>query len=68
MIRVDAVVKFRNTPTWKNDEEYSFAGLTKPLLQILNPYQIEPSRNRQPKLKSFEDDDASNQGMNSAPR
>ena|SRR5215213_4212119 len=68
MTRVDAVVKFRTTPTWKSDEEYSFAGPTKPLLQILNPYQIEPSRNRQPKLKSFEDDDASNEGMHSAPR
>jgi hypothetical protein len=55
LARVDAIVKFRNTSTWKNDGDYSFAKLTKPLLQILNPYQIEPSRNQQPKLKSFDE-------------
>jgi hypothetical protein len=59
---IDAATKFRNTSAWMQDREYSFAKLTKPLLQILNPYQIEHSRNQQPKLKSF-DADASNSGM-----
>jgi len=54
LAKVDAVVKFRHNSTWKNGGEYSFAKLPKPLLQILNPYQIEHSRNRQPKLTSLE--------------
>lgn len=53
--KVDAVVKFRRNPSWKNDGEYSFAKLTKPLFQILGPYQIEPSRNLQPKLKNLDE-------------
>lgn len=68
MARVNAVVKFTHTPTWKSGGEYTFAGLTKPLLQILNPYQIEPSRNRQPKLKSFDDDDVSHNGRHPTPQ
>src|SRR5215213_3290356 len=58
LARVHSAVKFRNTLAWKNGREYSFAKLTKPLLQILNPYQIEHSRNLQPKLKSFDERDA----------
>lgn len=49
--KVDAVVKFRITPSWKTGGDYSFAKLTKSLSQILDPYQIEPSRNLQQKLK-----------------
>jgi hypothetical protein len=50
LVMVDAVAKFINTPYWKNGGDYSFARLTEPLCQILNPYQIEHSRNRQPQL------------------
>jgi hypothetical protein len=65
LAKVDAVVKFRRNPSWKNGGDYSFAKLTKPLLQILNPYQIEPSRNLKPKLKSFDEHDAaSNNSLN----
>lgn len=49
--RVDKLVKFRTTHTWTNDGLQSFAKLSRPLFQILNPYQIEPSRNLQRKLK-----------------
>lgn len=49
--KVDAIVKFKITPSWKSGGDYSFPKLTKPLFQILNPYQIEPSRNLQQKLK-----------------
>ena len=52
--KVHEIVKFRHTASWANDGVQSFAKLSKPLLQILNPYQIEPSRNLQPKLKSLE--------------
>jgi len=52
--KIDAVIKFTNTSSWKIGGECSVARLTKPLFQLLNPYQIEHSRNLQPKLKNLE--------------
>lgn len=49
--KVERIVKFKHTSSWANDGTQSFAKLTKPLFQILNPYQIEPSRNLQRKLE-----------------
>lgn len=54
LVKVDAIVKFTGTPSWANGGDYSFARLTKLLSQLLNPYQIEHSRNRQPKLANLE--------------
>jgi hypothetical protein len=54
LVKIDAIVKFRNSPSWEKYEEHSFAKLTKPLFQLLNPYQIEPSRNLQPKFKNLD--------------
>lgn len=48
---VSQIVKFEHTAYWKDKGIQSFGKLTIPLLQILNPYQIEPSRNIQQKLK-----------------
>lgn len=36
---------------WPEKEEYSYASIPKLLRQLLNPYLIEPARNRQLKLK-----------------
>jgi hypothetical protein len=52
--KIDAVINFTGTSSWKIGGECSVARLTKPLFQILNPYQIEHSRNRQPKLTNLE--------------
>jgi hypothetical protein len=41
----------RRTFSWPAKGEYSFASLTNPLRQLLNPYQLEPTRNRQLRLK-----------------
>ena len=41
----------KRTFSWSRKGEYSFASLTKHLRQLLNPYQLEPTRNRQLKLK-----------------
>ncbi|HEX8493003.1 MAG TPA: hypothetical protein VF658_09195 [Pyrinomonadaceae bacterium] len=49
--KVDSIIKFKSTSSWTSGRTYSFATLTKPLFQVLNPYQIEPSRNIQQKLK-----------------
>jgi hypothetical protein len=48
---VDAAVKFSATPSWIKDGVFSCKTPTKVMFQILNPYQIEPSRNIQRKLK-----------------
>ena len=52
--KIDAVIKFTSTSSWKIGGECSIARLTKLLFQLLNPYQIEHSRNLQPKLKNLE--------------
>jgi hypothetical protein len=49
--KVHMIAKMKGTLSWIEGGEHSFASLTKPLFQILNPYQIEPTRNRQRKLK-----------------
>lgn len=49
--KVHKIVKFKRTSSWTEDGIQSFAKLTNPLFQILNPYQIEPSRNLQRKLE-----------------
>jgi hypothetical protein len=48
--KVNALMKIKETPSWISGGDYNFASLSKPLLQLLNPYQIEPTRNRQRKL------------------
>jgi hypothetical protein len=48
--RVHKLTRFKNTLAWTESGTYSFALLTKPLLQILDPYQIELTR-RQLKLE-----------------
>lgn len=53
--KVDKIVNLRSTWSWREGGEYSFAKLSKPLAQLLNAYQIEPSRNVQPRLKSFDE-------------
>lgn len=49
--RVNATNGIKSTSSWAESGDYSFASLTQSLSQILNPYQIEPTRNRQLKLK-----------------
>lgn len=48
---VDKIVKFTFTPSWKENGIQSFPTIPKPLFQILNPHQIEHSRNLQGKLE-----------------
>jgi hypothetical protein len=49
--KIDQIVKFTFTASWKENGTQSFQKIPNPLFQILNPYQIEPSRNLQRKLK-----------------
>ena len=53
--KVDAVVKFSATLSWTKGGVFSCKTPTKVMFQILNPYQIEPSRNIQRKLKLDDD-------------
>jgi len=49
--RVHAMNGIKATSAWVESGVYTFASLTRALSQILIPYQIEPTRNRQLKLK-----------------
>lgn len=48
--KVHTLNGIKSTSTWTESGVYSFASLTKPLSQLLNPYQVEPSRQLKLKL------------------
>lgn len=49
--KILAISGIERTISWTEGGEYSFRSLTKLTLQLLSPYQLEPTRNRQLKLK-----------------
>jgi len=48
--KVDGLNRIKSTSAWTDSGVYSFASLTQPLSQLLNSYQVEPSRQLKLKL------------------